>query len=92
MKNGTQRKIDTRLNVMIFTGLMLLSGFSQAEGCLKGAAVGAVAGHVAGHHAVLGAVGGCMVGHHLAKEEAKAKKEKEKAASQPKSAQQTPAI
>lgn len=46
--------------------LALVSGTSQAAGCLKGAAVGGVGGHFAGHHGLIGAAAGCAVGHHMA--------------------------
>ncbi len=51
-------------------GLLLISSFAQAAGCLKGAVVGGVAGHLK-HHAVIGAMAGCAVGHHLAAQQAK---------------------
>ena len=51
---------------LVAVAMTSLSGFAEAKGCLKGAAVGGVGGHVAGHHALLGAAAGCAVGHHMA--------------------------
>lgn len=58
------------------SGLILMSSFAQAAGCIKGAVVGGAAGHLK-HHAVLGAMAGCAVGHHLAEQ---AKKQQTSAA------------
>ena len=70
--------------LMVAAPMAFLPGVGSAKGCVKGAAVGGVAGHVAGHHAVAGAAAGCIIGHHRAKE-------KDKAARQAASSQDTPA-
>ena len=56
------------ISLAVITGMMFcMPAESNAQGCLKGAAVGGVVGHVAGNHAVIGAAAGCAIEHHREK-------------------------